>query len=392
MQNIDEHEVLRDVLSGLNEEVPPMPEGLHASWMQKVEDDMAEKRTEKARSRKAFTRFLGVAAAMVFIIGGTLVTRDDMDAALRRDAAYQQLHAQNEELNFAAATAEEYAQDLRAYDGAVAEAAEESNALVFSARSAKTAGAAPQSPAYEGGMGGGANGAASVPEATQKKIIRTASLTIQTQRYEDSLASLRAMCEAEGGWIESSSESVSSSNGLRRAYLTLRIPQDALDSYLTGTQELGRITSRSETAQDVTASYQDTQARLDTQLALMERLQALITESGDLSDLLALESQIADTQYMIDALQSSLAGTDRQVAYSTVSVSLFEEKAPALTDTTVSLGERIVAAVRIGWNAIADFTGDMLVFLVAALPCIVVVVVAVAAVAVVRRIRRRNAK
>ena len=186
--------------------------------------------------------------------------------------------------------------------------------------------------------------------------------------------------------------SCKSRTNLRTAHLTLRIPQTALDGYLSGAEQLGRITSRSETAEDVTASYQDMQTRLDTQLALMERLQALITESGDLSDLLALESQIADTQYMIDALQSSLAGTDRQVAYSTVSVSLFEEKAPALTDTTVSLGERIVAAVRIGWNAIADFTGDMLVFLVAALPFIVVVVVAVAAVAVVRRIRRRNAK
>ena len=47
MPEIDKNEVLRDALSGLNEDVPPMPEGLHAAWMQKVEDDMNETRTEK---------------------------------------------------------------------------------------------------------------------------------------------------------------------------------------------------------------------------------------------------------------------------------------------------------------------------------------------------------
>jgi len=44
MHNIDENEVLRDALSGLNEDVPPMPEGLHAAWMQKVEEDQMEKK------------------------------------------------------------------------------------------------------------------------------------------------------------------------------------------------------------------------------------------------------------------------------------------------------------------------------------------------------------
>jgi hypothetical protein len=70
--HIDENEVLRDALSGLNEDVPPMPEELHAAWMQKVEEDrMEDKRIERTRSRKAITRFLSIAAAMVFV-GATL--------------------------------------------------------------------------------------------------------------------------------------------------------------------------------------------------------------------------------------------------------------------------------------------------------------------------------
>jgi len=394
--HIDENEVLRDALSGLNEVVPPMPEGLHAAWMQKVEEDqMEDKRIEKARSRKAFTRFLSIAAAMVFVIGGTLLTRDDLERQARTEKAYQDLVTQNDAQILRAWTAEEFKLALADYDSAAA------NTTSFTmTRSTGADMGAGVYGAETQGMTLMAKGAsydieeAGVPEAdavqTGKKIIRTASLTIQTQTYDLSLTNLKAMCEAEGGWLESSSESQNSSTGLRTARLTLRIPQSALDGYLLGTEELGRITSRSENATDVTASYQDTQTRLNTQLALMERLQALITESADLSDLLALESQIADTQYQIDTLQSSLNATDRQVTYSTVSVTLREETAPALTDTTVSLGERIAAAVRMGCGTLVDFLQDMLVFIVAALPYIGVVAAFAVVITLARRLKRRK--
>lgn len=374
--NLDENEVLRDALSGLNEEVPAMPEELHAAWMQKVEDDMENNRIEKNRNRRSFIRFLGVAAAMVFIVGGTLLTRDSLENGAR-NAGQTAYMAESCDDGTLAMGSSKYAADFCAPGAAMYDAtAEEDSITPMVARTMN---------ATEDSVEELADAAGS-----RKKIIRTANLTILTQTYDASLRSLKGLCEANGGWIESSSETLNSATGLRRATLTLRIPQDALDGYLTGTEQLGRITSRSESARDVTASYQDTQTRLETQLALMARLQALITESADLSDLLALESQIADTQYTIDTLQSSLNSTDRQVTYSTVYVSLREETAPALTDTTVSLGERIAAALRTGCEAVVSFAQDALVFLVAALPFIGIAAVIGLIVFINRKIRRRK--
>ena len=368
MHNIDENEVLRDALSGLNEDVPAMPEGLHAAWMQKVEDT----KMEKTRTMKTVTRWLSVAAAMVFIVGGTLLTRDDLKPEAM---AYQSANVENGSLKRSLT-------DFNMLYGAYTdEAAEEEYAMDTGAGVMLTSNS----------MARGSSTMAtkeSAPAPAEKKIIRTASMTIATQTFEDSLNALKSSCEGQGGWIESSSESTNSYSGLRTAYLTLRIPQDGLDAYLAGTESLGRVTSKSESAQDVTASYQDTQTRLNTQLALMERLQALITESGDLSDLLALESQIADTQYMIDSLHSSLNSTDRQVSYSTVNVTLKEEKTIELTDTTVSFGERILSAVAVGWEAFTSFLGDMVVFLVAALPFMVIVAVVVIVIKLIRRRRK----
>ncbi len=341
MRNIDENEVLRDVLAGLTEEVPPMPEGLHAAWMQQVEEDaMQTKSAQKTANRKRLTRYLSLAAAMVFVVGGTLLTRDDlmlgtMDGGSEKSnqahAAYGALYDMNSNMAFHAATDEELAEDVTAYDMMMTSGAPAENGMAKMARTMET--------------------------ATEKNIIRTAR--------------------------------VNSTTGLRTAYLTLRVPQNGLAAYLLDAGGLGRITSRSESATDVTESYQDTRARLDTQLALMARLQALITESADLSDLLALESQIADTQYQIDRLQSSLNSTDRQVTYATVDVTLREERDVDVTDATVSLGDRIKAAISLGWETLTGFLGDMAVFLVAAAPFIGIAALAYIAVRIVNKIRRK---
>ncbi|MGN1368338.1 MAG: DUF4349 domain-containing protein [Aristaeellaceae bacterium] len=370
MPEINENEVLRDALSGLNEEVPPMPEHLHAAWMQKVEDDMKDSRIEKTHTRRSVTRFLSIAAAMVFIVGGTLLTRDGLDAALPRKSASQSDAGYS---LMGAAYANDYKGEDTIYDYEMDEAADAPDTVSLTmARGMALKENATESPA--------------VP--AEKKIIRTASMTIATQTFEDSLNALKASCEGKGGWIESLSENVNSYSGLRTAYLTLRIPQSLLDDYLAGTENLGRTTSRSESAKDVTASYQDTRTRLDTQLALMERLQALITESGDLSDLLALENQIAETQYQIDSLQSALNSTDRQVAYSTVSITLREEKTAPLTENSVSFWDRIVSAIQVGLESLVSFLGDAVVFLVAALPFIAIVVIVVLIIKLIKKRRK----
>ena len=353
MHNIDENKVLRDALSGLNKEVPPMPENLHATWMEKVE----ETQMEKTQLRQSITRFLSVAAAIVFVVGGTMLTRDDLSTTqLQSNMKSEANGAVYSTRSYSDEAIEEYGYAMDSNTNGV---------MLTMARGTSV----------------------EAPAVSEKKIIRNASMTIATQHFEDSLKALKDACEGQGGWIESSSESANSYSGLRTAYLTLRVPQDALDAYLASTDTLGRITSRSESAQDVTASYQDTQTRLNTQLALMERLQALITESGDLSDLLALESQIAETQYQIDSLQSSLNRTDRQVSYSTVNITLKEEKVAELTDTTVSFGERLLSAAQTGIDALGTFLQDMVVFLVAALPFIGIVL---AVVLILRLINRRR--
>ena len=355
---------LQDDLARLSDDVPPLPEGFHQAWTNRVEEAAMDNKPESSRPRRQWKRLLSAAAAVVFVLGGTLLTRDVLSprSSAQEDLTGGTLYAAYDDDGggspklMARNAAYDEGSDYAIYTDEVAGAGYEEDAV-----------------------------------ATEQKIIRTVSLTLGTQSYEQSLASLRSQCEALGGWVSYSSESAMSS-GLRRAYLTLRIPAAQLDDYLSGTAGLGRVISREESATDVTESYYDTQTRLETQQALMARLQALVTDAADLSDLLALESQIADTQYQIDRLQSSLNSTDRQVSYATVDVTLQEENASSdITDGEKSLGQRILSALETGLEAFLDFLSDMAVFLAAALPFILLVAVVWIAVKLIRHaIKRRK--
>lgn len=349
---------LQDDLTNLAD-APAMPASFHQAWMQKVEEEPMENRECTPRSARPWIRMLSTAAALVFVLGGTLLTRDTLSPRSLESAA-----------STASLYSNAYTEDA-AFDGV-----ESASGIMLTSSSTE---------AETNTASRSVRSVSSSIAEQEQKIIRTASLIIGTRSYDASLSALRQLSENAGGWISYSSENITSS-GLRRAYLTLRLPTEQLDSYLSSTDTLGRIISKDESATDVTESYYDTQSRLDTQLALMERLQAMMTDTADLSDLLELESKIADTQYTIDSLRSSLNSTDSQVNYATLDITLREEtSATALTDSEKSLWQRLTGALETGWNAFRDFLEDALVFLTAALPFIGIVMVVWFAVHLLRK-------
>ena len=340
-----EAELLRDDLDALAQEELPLPEGFHQGWMQLVEqeaDNMRKTSEAPKEQRRHFTRFLSLAAAAIFLVGGTLLTRDQL------------------QLTAPSGRTEETSDD--AYSGGTS-GYTASDALYMSEN---TRSAGVESYSLSAANGG-------VEETAESKIIRTVSLSLGSGTFTQDLETLQGLCKEVGGWISYISVSGDEAQASRRASLTLRIPEEKLDAFLQGAGELGRVISQTETAQDVTASYQDIAARLATQQAKMERLQALMSETATLSELLELESAIADTQYTLD---SQLNQTDDQVAYATVDVSLREESsADAVTTRELSLGERLLAGLKTGWDTFWSFCKDMLVFLSAALPYLATVAV-----------------
>ena len=125
---------------------------------------------------------------------------------------------------------------------------------------------------------------------------------------------------------------------------------------------------------------------------LLERLQNLVTTSEKLEDLLQLERQIAEIQYKVDTLTSSLKSTDQQVNFSKVDISLKEEKKKEVVETReITFGERLSAALELGLSSFSESLQNMVLILAAMLPYLIAgICILLCAVFVIRRMKKKS--
>jgi hypothetical protein len=169
------------------------------------------------------------------------------------------------------------------------------------------------------------------------KIIYSASAGIETKDYDKTIDDVYAMIEDSGGFLESSSiggTSYSSTRG-RRAEFVLRVPSDKFAQLTESLSTLGNVTYCRTYTENVTPQYIDVEARLESYRIQEERLLAMLEKAERLEDMLTIEAHLADVRYNIETYTSQLKYLDRQVAYSTVTLSV-EEVVEFSPDTSVN--------------------------------------------------------
>lgn len=314
-----------------------VPANFSSSWRQAIKKEEETMQNGGADPRKVRGPFrirgwMAAAAALLVVTGGTLLTRQgEAPAAIPLQGS---------------GLGTNYAMESLAKDSAGTADNAYGPGAAFSR--AETPAAAPQ--------------AASQPA----RIIRTISLGLVSSLFNEDLAKLHTALAEQGGYVEYSD--VSADSGSRRyVTLTLRVPKEKLDAFLTQIQGVGRRLSMTESQEDISAQYLDLDTRLKTQQTKMDRLQALLGQAITVEDVLSIENAIADAQYQIDSLTGSLRGMDSKVDYASISVSMTEESV-AQTIPGQTLGERIRLAVADAWRQARAFLGDMVIFIAVLLP------------------------
>lgn len=181
----------------------------------------------------------------------------------------------------------------------------------------------------------------SIPENV--KLIYTGSIAMETIEFDNSVNSIFSFVKELGGYFENSSVSGKS---YRTAEYIIRIPAESFDTFCNGVGNLGTVRRISRSAQDISETYYDTEARLETQKIKLQRLQELLKAANDVEEIIYLESSISETEYIIEQLSGTLKHYDSLVGYSTVTLSLTEvfrlteDEAPA-TDFSSKFGEAL---------------------------------------------------
>lgn len=195
------------------------------------------------------------------------------------------------------------------------------------------------------------------PDGT--KIIYSAQVDIETLKFDEARAHIQQMTESSGGFLQSSE--VSGIASYRTWAVTIRIPSEKYQDFLHGLSEDSsmQIQRQSETADDISENYYDTQNRLKSKQAELEALQEMYKQAVNMEDLITIRQAINDTQYEIDELSGTLQHYDSLLSYSTITLNLQEVSRLSGTETPQeSFGSRFLSALQEGTQNMIDGCQD----------------------------------
>ncbi len=232
------------------------------------------------------------------------------------------------------------------------------------------------------------------------KIIREATIQMQTENYSEDMAALEELVTSMGGFITSreewgSEQSAETGENPRTLSLTLRIPSDQLDAFVEQAKQVGIVTSSSISETDVTDQYTDTDRRLQAYQKQYDRVLEMMDQATTVEELIQIESELSRLEMEIESCQGTLNYWDARVNYSTVYI--YVDEVRRAISANPSLGERMRTALANSWDDFTQGCQDLVVNLYAAIPYIVVWIVVLAAaggiaVLIVRKVRKGRRK
>jgi hypothetical protein len=200
-----------------------------------------------------------------------------------------------------------------------------------------------------------------VPEAalTGRKLIRTAELSIELERYDEGLRRAEEIAESLGGFV-ADAKSTAAAGERASGTCVLRVAPDRFAEALRRLSALGRVRARSMQTQDVTREYFDLETRLRVKRDAEARMRELLrNRTAKLSDVIEAEQQLERIVEEIETMEGERRLYDRQAALATVTLNLFE---PGVAPPTVepSFVEPIRQALRDARRALSSSVAGLI--------------------------------
>ena len=221
------------------------------------------------------------------------------------------------------------------------------------------------------------------------KKVYTGYMEMQTLDFDKASGDIDALVKELGGYFQQSSVSNRGNSGYRYGSYTIRIPSAQFDTFLQKAGTLCHLVYSSTGTDDVSETYYDTEARLETARIKLERLQALLAKATSMDDIITIESAISETEWDIENLSGTLRRYDALVDYATIDVELSEVyKLSGQDEAVTTFGGRLGQSFVNGLKAVGNALEDFAVWL--AYSWVWLLVIAAVIVVVVRIVRRKS--
>ncbi|MBI5224219.1 DUF4349 domain-containing protein [Candidatus Micrarchaeota archaeon] len=190
----------------------------------------------------------------------------------------------------------------------------------------------------------------------------TASLKVPEGTLETKYTELRAMLTREGGQISNVQYNEYSN---RKQYLiTAKVVPGRFDQVITELKTIGDVKDLSISIEDVTKQYTDLNTRIQNKELELDRLRSIYNTTGNISDLLGVEQELARVETELDLLKGEKQYLESRISRSSIEIAVYEEK-PATTSLGLSiesLGESFFGAMSGGIIVLSLIIGFLIPF------------------------------
>ena len=164
-------------------------------------------------------------------------------------------------------------------------------------------------------------GGDSILQLAQRRVISTASISIEVEKVPVASAEVRAIAESLGGFVEQLSSSGRADS--QQANITIRVPQGRFSTAIERLMALGEVQNQSQGSEDVSERFIDLEARLRSAEREEQSLLSLLERTLKVGEILTVERELNRVRSEIERLQGQLNFLEGRVELATISVFLF---------------------------------------------------------------------
>lgn len=192
-------------------------------------------------------------------------------------------------------------------------------------------------------------------KSTVKKIIKDGSISVNAKDIvaskkgiDETVKKLNAYYEVED--LQNNDQSISYD-------LKIRVPSISFEKLIAAIEGgKDEITSKSIQARDVTEEFMDIETRLGNKREYLKRYKELLSKALKVDDILAIEENIRVLQEEIESSEGRLKYLSDQVAYSTLNLNIYKEKAYIYkAPEEDKFSERVKKSLSNGWASVVNF-------------------------------------
>ena len=168
------------------------------------------------------------------------------------------------------------------------------------------------------------------PEVEERQITKSASISTEVKRgtFQDAETILKNIVSSSKSFLLSDN-SQKYGTGKKSYYsgsYSIKVEASKYDAVVAQLKEIGEVQSFNENAQDVTGRITDLVGDIKAEVAKLARYKQIMDDSATVEEKLMLVDRILNQERRINYLKKQLEQVGSRVDYSTVSVSISEER------------------------------------------------------------------